>query len=100
MNENVHQNRRRQAVKAAGKVLFVAALVAVAFLVPLPRVDLPDWLALPDLPGWLRFLLGPGKLLVLAGIILLVGLEAADRHRRAGKRDGEDDERASKPPTP
>jgi hypothetical protein len=93
MDDNAPHDRRERAAKAAGKVLFVAALIAVAFLVPLPNldIDLPVWLSPPDLPGWLRFLLGPGKLLVLAVIVLLVVLEQADRRRRDDRPGKEDD---------
>jgi hypothetical protein len=98
MPNDARHDRRQRAARTAGKVLVVIALIAVAFLVPLPNVDLPFRLALPDLPdlpGWLRFLLGPGKLIVLAVIILLIGLEETERHRRQRNGTGSGDGKAA-----
>jgi hypothetical protein len=82
------------AAKAAGKLLAAVLVITALFLLPLPR-HLPQlvarWSPLPDLPGWLHFLLGPGKMLIIAALLVLGGISESQRRRRADRPDEPDD---------
>jgi hypothetical protein len=89
----VHDNRDR-----AGKT--VAPLLAVALVVVIANVgmnavalhvevpDLPDLPDLPDIPGWIRFILGKGKLIVIAIFLVLAVVGQETTRRRGNDHDG------------
>ncbi len=41
-------------------------------------------ISIPDVPGWLHFLLGPGKLIILAVIFALALVGESERRKRNG----------------
>ncbi|MEA2148891.1 MAG: hypothetical protein QOD69_721 [Solirubrobacteraceae bacterium] len=45
----------------------------------------PTAISLPDLPGWLHFLIGPGKLIILAAVFALAAI--GETRRRKGRDD-------------
>lgn len=88
---------RAAAAKVAGPLLFLAIVMVVLVFDPLGHLaqsawgvlpDLPDLPGFPDIPRWLRFLIGPGKLIVIAVIFLLVAWGEAERRRRSDRDDG------------
>ncbi len=103
MSENASEQRRMSAAKIAGPIVAIAILIAVLVFDPLGHLaqaawsvlpefpdglnlaDLPD---LPDIPRWLRFLIGPGKLIVIAVIALRVAWGEGERRRRSDRGDG------------
>jgi hypothetical protein len=82
------QPPHRRAAKVAGQALVAALAIAAFLLLPLPHIDLPA-ISLPDLPGWLEFLLGPGKLVILAVVVVLAALGETERRRRRETDDAE-----------
>ena len=103
MADDASQPTRARAAKIAGPLLFLAILTVVLVFDPLGHLaqsawgalpDLPDLPGLPDLPdlpdipGWLRFLIGLGKLIVIAAIALLVAWGEGERRRRSDRNDG------------
>jgi len=70
----------RIAVKFLVAAILVVAANVLARLVALPHIDLPS-ISLPDLPGWLAFLLGPGKYIILAVILVLAVVGESERRR-------------------
>ena len=85
----------RAGAKLAAPLLVIAAIAVVIVFDPfgslVGRVDL-SWVSLPDLPetpGWLRFLIGPGKLIVLGVIVVLVWAGESERRRRSAADDGD-----------
>jgi hypothetical protein len=91
----IDEKRRKAGSRAGAVVGLVLALSVVARLVfhrvlgrdlpdlPRPEVDLPGWL------GWIGPVLGAGKLLLLAGLGLVVVLTTiGERSRR--RRDGDE----------
>jgi hypothetical protein len=88
MTDDVPERRRRASTVARSAVA-IAIVIGAFLLIPVPHLglpdavrDLPDWVRPPHLPGWLRFLLGPGKLVVLAVIAVLLALSDHHRNRR------------------
>ena len=103
MADDAHKHPRARAAKVAGPLLFVAIVIVVLVFDPLGHLaqsawgllpdlpdlpNLPDLPDVPDIPGWLRFLIGPGKLIVIAVIALLVAWGESERRRRSDRNDG------------
>lgn len=78
--------------KAARAIAFLVIVVVVLVWDPLgalaggldlPSIAFPD---LPDLPGWLAFMLGPGKLIALVAVVVLVALARSGLRRGGSER--------------
>lgn len=87
---------RKALVRVLAGALAIVLVNVILNAVALPHIDLPE---LPDFPGWLGFLLGTGKVIVIAVIIVLavIGEELARRGGDDGDTGGDRDARAQRP---
>ena len=79
----------RHVVKAVGGVLLPLLGIVLAFVLPLPGIELPSipMPDLPDLPGWVRPVFNWGKFVIIIGIAVLVAVGELEKREKRSSGD-------------